>query len=223
MRRTNSAEDWSISDRAVWSEENEVVGEIGSSDTEIRFCSSGPYVLEISAVRSDDWKAWFESSVEARCADEHINGILLAVITQATTFGNLVNLAIDDLDIRFAERLKVSNTWRQSSTSNRPVGNELLLEELVVQLFLHLLFHVAMGVGVGLCIFQEDAKLAVETSLNVLAVFEEDTRLAGKLVLLMLSEDVLFQTLDGRDPSWFADKCCDFVYSWLNVWKDLDT
>lgn len=92
-----------------------------------------------------------------------------------------------------------------------------------MQLLLHLFFHVAMSVGVGFRVFEEDAELAVEASFNVLAVVEEDTRFGSKLELLVLGENVLFQSLDRRYPRWFTDEGCNFVDSRLDVWQNLNS
>lgn len=87
-----------------------------------------------------------------------------------------------------------------------------------MELLFHLFLHVAVCIGVGFRVLEEDAELAIETSLNVLAIFKQDARFAGKFVFLVFGEDVLFEALDGRYPGRFADEGCDFADSWLDVW-----
>lgn len=160
-RHTDGAENRSITDGTVWTEENEVVWEVGGSDAEVGFCSPGPDILKISSIGSDDGEAWFETGVKPSSADQDVDGILVPIVAQATTLSDLVDLAIDNLNVRLAERFKVSNARRQSSTSHRPIRDKLLLQEFVVQLFFHLFFHIAVSIGVGFRILEEDSELAV--------------------------------------------------------------
>ena len=73
-----------------------------------------------------------------------------------------------------------------------------------------------MGAAVGLCVFQKDAKLAIQSALDVLSVLSEYSRLGSKVRKFLGREDMLLQSLNGRDPRRFADERCYSFYLGLN-------
>lgn len=97
-----------------------------------------------------------------------------------------------------------------------PVWNQALLEILVLELVGHLLAEVCLGVVVDVGVLEEDAELAVETSLNIPAIVGKNTRLSRELKLLMLGVDVLLKTLNRRYPGWLADESRDLLDVWLD-------
>jgi hypothetical protein len=101
--------------------------------------------------------------------------------------------------------------------------NQLLLKESVAaKLLPHLGHEIVMRIVVELIVLEEEAKLAIKATLNILAIFHKMTTLGSELVLLMLSVDMTLQPLDRRYPSRLTNECCDFLNSWLDIGKDLN-
>ena len=103
-----------------------------------------------------------------------------------------------------------------------PVGNEALFKVRVLQLLVHLLAEVGLGVVVRVGVFEEDAELAIEAALDRFAIFNERVGLCGKFEALGVTEDMLLETLNRRDPCRFSDKSCYFVNVGLNCGQDLN-
>lgn len=61
-----------------------------------------------------------------------------------------------------------------------PIWDELLLESFVPQFFCHLFPEVGFCFVVDVCVLEEDAELAIEASLDALAVLEKYTGLSGE-------------------------------------------
>lgn len=80
-----------------------------------------------------------------------------------------------------------------------------------------------MSVVVGLSIFDEDSELAIETAFNGFAVLIQDARLLLKIAAFFSGVDVLLETLDWRNPSWFTNEGCDMSCYWLNFGEDLNS
>jgi hypothetical protein len=79
-----------------------------------------------------------------------------------------------------------------------------------------------MRVVVDLGVLEEDAKLPVKATLDVLAVLEEGARLALEFAELFFAVYVAFETLHGRDPGRFADEGGDVLDLFANGWEDLN-
>lgn len=79
-----------------------------------------------------------------------------------------------------------------------------------------------MGVGVGLCVFEEDSELAVQTALNLFAIIGQDTGLLLEVETFFSGVDVLLESLNWRDPRWFSDEGCDMTGYWLDFWENLN-
>lgn len=219
----DGGEDGAVADGAVGAEEDEVVGVVGGRDAEVGLGLRRPLVLQVLALGVDHGEARLEGGVEAGGADEDVKRILLAVVAEAALLSDGVDLSVDDLHIRLGQRLEVVDTRGESSASNAPGGDELVLEELVVEFLLHLRKHVLVGIEVDLVVLEEDAELGVETSLDALAVLGQNTGLVVEVVQLLLCEEMLLQSLDGRDPSGFSDEGGDLFAVFSDGGKDLDT
>lgn len=217
------AEDRPVTDGAVWPEEDEVVWEVCGCDAEVGLGFLGPDILEVCAVGVDDGEARLKGGVEAGCADEDVDGVLVAVVALAASLGDLVDLAVDDVYIVFAQGLEVSHAGRQAATSDVPVWNEALFEVRVLQLFGHLLAEVGFRVIVCGGVLEEDAELAIQAALDVFAVGVEDARLGSEVGTFLGGEDVLLEALDGGDPGWFADEGSYLLDVRLDCGEDLDT
>lgn len=113
-------------------------------------------------------------------------------------------------------------TRSQTPATDTPLWNELGDESLVANLFLHLLDHIIVRVIVHSGVLQEQSKLSVKTSLNLLPVFGENTRLLHKVLPLLRRENMLLEPLYWRDPGWFADECGHMLDFWLYRRQDLD-
>jgi len=79
-----------------------------------------------------------------------------------------------------------------------------------------------MGFVVDLRVLEEDAKLSVQTCLNLLAVRGKNARLGREFDLLMIGVHVLLKTLHRRNPRRFTDEGCNLRYLRLNGWKYLN-
>lgn len=106
----DSTQDRSISNRAVRTQENEVVGEIGGRDTEIGLCFCGPYVLQVLAGGSYDGESWLETCVEACGADEDVDGVFVAVVADAAAFADGVYFSVDYFYVLFAEGFEIADS-----------------------------------------------------------------------------------------------------------------
>lgn len=91
-----------------------------------------------------------------------------------------------------------------------------------MELLGHLLAKVGFGVGVDICVLEEDAELTVEAALDAPAVVGKCAGFGGEFGLFLCTEDVLFEALYGRDPCGFADEGCYFFDVWLDCGEDLD-
>lgn len=212
-----------VADGTVGAEEDEIVGEVGGGDAEVGRRLGLPKILEVLALWIHHGETRLEGGIEAGRADEHVNGVLFAVVTEAAALGDLVDLAIHDLDVLLAEGFEVANARSKAAATDMPVGDEALLKVGIVQLLAHLLPEVGLGLVVGVGVLEEDAELAVETALDVAAVFREDARLGCEFQTLLVGEDVLLKALDGRHPCWLANESRDFAGSGLNGGQDLDS
>lgn len=218
----NGTQYGSVSNRTIRAQEYEIVGEIRCSDAEVGLCFLLPDILEVGARGIDDGEAGLERGVETRGADEHVDGIFFAVVAYAPAFRDGVDLAVDDFDVFFAEGFEVSDAWSQASTTDMPVGNQALLKIWVLKFVVHLLAEVRFGVAVCICVFEKDAKLAVEAALDVLAVVDEDIGFGGEIETFRVGEDVLFEPLHGGYPGWFSDEGGHLGDMGLNGGEDLD-
>jgi len=115
-----------VADRAVRAEEDEVVGDLGGSKTEVGLGFFGPCVLQVHARGTNDGEARLEGGVEAGGADEDVDWVFVAVITEAALLGDLFDLAVDDGDVFFGEGFEVSDTWCEAAAAEGPVGDQLL-------------------------------------------------------------------------------------------------
>lgn len=80
-----------------------------------------------------------------------------------------------------------------------------------------------MSVIIRFRVFEEDAELTVETAFDVFSVVCEDVWFLCEVFLFFLGVDVLFESLDGGYPGWFADEGCDFACDGLDFREDLDS
>ena len=181
------------------------------------------YILKALAVRSNNREAGLERGIKACSADQDIDGVLVAIVTNTASLGNVGDFAVDDLDIFLAERLEVTHAWCQSSTADMPVRDQVLLEVWVMQLFLHLRLHVGFGLIVGGGSLEENVELAVQTALDVHSVFKKHTGFRCEFKTLLVREGVLLETLYGRYPCGLADESGYFVNLGLDGGEDLDT
>lgn len=106
------AEDRPVANGAVGAEEDEIVGKVRGGKTKVRARLFGPCILEIDTGGVDDGEAGLERCVEARGADEHVNGVLVAVVTQTATFSYLVDFTVYCMHIRFAKGFEVAHAGR---------------------------------------------------------------------------------------------------------------
>lgn len=219
----NGRQHGAVANGAVGAEEDQVVGHTGGGDAQVRGRVDSPLVLQVLARRGDDGEARAEGGIEASGTDQDIDGVLLAVVAQGALVGDGADLAVNNLNVGLGQRLEVVDTGRQTTAANGPVGDQLLSQEVVVELLLHLRNHVGAGLLVDLGLLQEDAVLAVEARLNLLAVLEQCTGLVGELGALLGRVDVLLQTLDGRDPGGLTDEGGDLLALLADGRQDLDT
>jgi len=159
-----------VADRAVRPQEDQVVWDLGRREPEVRLRLFGPCVLQVHARRSDDGEPRLERRVEARRADEHVDGVFVAVVADAALLRDLFDLAVHDRDVFFGERFEVADAGGEAAAAEGPVWDQLLFEELVRELLLHLLEHVCAGVVLSLGVVEEERELTVETSLDLFAV-----------------------------------------------------
>lgn len=216
------AEDGTIANWAIGTKEDEVVGELGGRKTKVRTRLLAPDVLKVGALVVDYRETWLEGGVEASGANEDVYGIFLTVVALATALGDLVDFAIDCLDVVFAECLEVADTGCETTASDVPVGDQFLLEVGVLKLFGHLLTEVGLSLVVDIAALEENAILTVQSALDVLAVIDQRTGLGGKFVLLVLREYVLLETLYWRNPSRLTNEGSDFLDMRLNGGKNLN-
>jgi len=160
-RLTDTRQHWAVTDGTVGTKEDEVVREFGGSNTKIGLRFLLPYILKVLAVRSNDREAGLKRGIKACGADQDIDGVLVAIVANTASLGNVSDFAVDDLDIFLTERLEVTHAWCQSSTADMPVRDQVLLEVWVMQLLLHLRLHVGFGLIVSGGSLEENAKLAV--------------------------------------------------------------
>jgi hypothetical protein len=185
------AEHGPIADGAVGAQEDEVVGEVGGGEAEVRAWFFSPCILEVGARGVDDREARLEGGVEARGADEYVDGVFGTVVAQGAARGDGVDFAVNGLDVGFAEGFEVADAGSEAAASDVPIRDQALFEVGVIKLRGHLLAEVGFGLSVDVGVLEENAELAVEAALDVATVLGQGAWLGGKLVLLMLGVDVL--------------------------------
>lgn len=154
-------ENGAVSNRAVGAEEDQVVWEVRGGDAEVGLRLLGPDVLEVGALGVDDGEPRLERGVEAGGADEDVEGVFDAVIAFTSPLCYFANLAVDDVHVGFPQGFEVPHAGREAATADGPVGDEAFFQVRILQFFVHLLAEVGLCFGVRVCVFEEDAELAV--------------------------------------------------------------
>lgn len=84
------------------------VRKIGSSDCQICLWEIPELLFQVRSVAADDFKVRREGDVEACCADNNVDFVLVSGLVDYAIFCDPDSRLCDDLHIRFCERLQVA-------------------------------------------------------------------------------------------------------------------
>ena len=190
-------------------------------DAHVRFRFVGPRVLQIPTIIPYNGEPRPERGVEARRADQNVDGIDVAVAANARILGDLDNLALDELDVVRLERLQILRARRQPPTADRPFGHELRLQGFVVpQLVVHRLQDEPAQITLELAVRDQEAEEPVHADFVALAQLEQGSRLVGKVVEFLGGVGAV--RFARGDPVGLADEVGDPLDERLDGGKDLD-
>ena len=218
----NRGEEGTARERIVGTVEDEIVGEFGSCDGQVRLGPGRPLFGQYRAVLPEELEGGDVGCVEAGGADEDIERVLFARTADAAVRSDLGDLPTHNTDVVGGQVFEVLDAGRWPTAAYPCPWDDHGFEFRVLDFCLHLALDVGTHLRLRFAVGEEKAKGAVDPAFVLFAEFEQDSgRLRELFEFCLCVGSRWFGAKRSENPCSLTDKMVHVSDGWLYCFQDL--